>query len=102
MIEGDVVADAFGQFLVSCGEDGGKVLTSRGLLKKQSSFTGEGERLLRNEFEKKKISARGYFRIKKLARTIADINDREDIQAEDVFEAMFFRNISDKGEENDG
>ena len=65
-------------------------------------LTGEGERLLRNEFEKKKISARGYFRIKKLARTIADINDREDIQAEDVFEAMFFRNISDKGEENDG
>ena len=53
-----------------------------------------GERLLKNEFESSNLSARGYFRIKKLARTVADLNDREDITEEDVYEAMFYRNTA--------
>ncbi|MCR5148451.1 MAG: YifB family Mg chelatase-like AAA ATPase [Eubacterium sp.] len=56
-----------------------------------------GEKLLEKEFESQKLSARGYFRIRKLARTVADLSDREDIREDDVYEAMFFRNIPDRG-----
>ena len=40
------------------------------------------------------MSARGYFRLLKLIRTIADINDREEIKLTDIEEAVFFRNES--------
>lgn len=64
------------------------------LMSKYIHITEAGERLLKNEFEKAELSARGYFRIKKLARTVADLNDHEDITEEDVYEAMFYRNTA--------
>ncbi|MCR5367851.1 magnesium chelatase family protein [Eubacterium ruminantium] len=57
-----------------------------------------GEELLKKEFDTSNLSARGYFRIKRLARTVADLNDRDEIQEDDVYEAMFYRNISDRSE----
>ena len=56
------------------------------------------EELLKKEFDTSNLSARGYFRIKRLARTVADLNDRDEIQEDDVYEAMFYRNISDRSE----
>ena len=45
------------------------------------------------------MSARGYFRLLKLIRTIADINDRDEIKLSDIEEAVFFRNeTQSKGE----
>lgn len=48
--------------------------------------------LLREFYDKTGISARGYFKILRLVRTIADIDDRDDIREEDIREAVFFRN----------
>ena len=41
------------------------------------------------------MSARSYYRMLRLIRTIADIEDREEIKASDVDEAVFFRNESE-------
>ncbi|HCA22441.1 MAG TPA: magnesium chelatase [Lachnospiraceae bacterium] len=64
------------------------------ILGKYIHISSAGERLLKNEFDKSQLSARGYFRIKKLARTVADLNDHEEITEEDVYEAMFYRNTA--------
>lgn len=48
--------------------------------------------LLREFYDTAGISARGYFKILRLARTIADISDRDEIREEDVREALFYRN----------
>ena len=50
------------------------------------------EKLLREIYEKTEMSTRGYFRLIRLARTIADINDKEDISCQDIEEALFYRN----------
>ena len=48
--------------------------------------------MLREFYDTAGISARGYFKILRLARTIADISDRDEIREEDVREALFYRN----------
>lgn len=53
----------------------------------------EGELLLRDLFAKFHISARAYYRILKVARTIADLNDCEKIQAMHIAEAANYRGI---------
>ena len=53
------------------------------------------EEVLRNSFESTSMSARGYFRVLRLIRTIADLNDREEIELSDAEEALFFRNESE-------
>lgn len=40
------------------------------------------------------LSARGYNRIKRIARTIADLNDRDDIILDDIIEALSYRPIN--------
>ena len=50
------------------------------------------EDLLRDFFENSDVSARGYYRIMKLVRTIADVEDREEIRPSDIEEAIFYRN----------
>jgi magnesium chelatase family protein len=47
--------------------------------------------LLKQAVIKLKLSARSYFRILKLSRTIADLAGRESIVLEDVAEALQFR-----------
>ena len=57
------------------------------------------QRILKEVFEQQDMSARGYFRLLKLIRTIADINDRDEIKLSDIEEAVFFRNeTQSKGE----
>ena len=46
-------------------------------------------------FETTRMSARGYYRMLRLVRTIADIEDRDEIIDSDIDEALFFRNESD-------
>lgn len=50
---------------------------------------------IREIYDKTKMSARSYYRMLRLIRTIADIEDREEIKASDVDEAVFFRNESE-------
>ena len=44
-------------------------------------------------FERFKISARGYTRILKVARTIADLDGSENILSKHLTEALAYRNI---------
>lgn len=53
------------------------------------------ERLAQRIFESLQLSARGYHRMLKVARTIADLEGETDIQAEHIREAVFFR-VMDK------
>lgn len=53
----------------------------------------ESENLMRMAFEKYHISARGYTRILKVARTIADLDKSKDIKVNHLTEALAYRNI---------
>lgn len=53
----------------------------------------ESENLMRVAFEKYHISARGYTRILKVARTIADLDGCLDIKINHLTEALAYRNI---------
>lgn len=53
----------------------------------------QSENLMKLAFEKYKISARGYTRILKVARTIADLDESENIQLNHITEALAYRNI---------
>ena len=46
---------------------------------------------LRSAVQKLDLSTRAYFRILKLARTIADLDDRDQIIMEDIAEAIGYR-----------
>ena len=56
----------------------------------------EGERLLKKAYEKMNLSMRGYHKILKTARTIADLDNEERIQEKHVAEAVFYRNLDNK------
>ena len=47
---------------------------------------------LKDIYESTQMSARSYYRMLRLVRTIADIEDREEILPKDIEEAVFFRN----------
>ena len=55
---------------------------------------GETERLLRLAVEKHDLSARAYFRLIKVARTIADLAGSADIAVGHMAEALQYRQIS--------
>ncbi len=56
-------------------------------------LTEDSEILVKLAFEKYKMSARGYTRILKVARTIADLAGEEMIKSEHIAEALAYRNI---------
>ncbi len=53
----------------------------------------EAERLLEAAFDKLKLSMRGYHKILKVARTIADVQNSELIQAAHIQEAIMYRSL---------
>ena len=54
-------------------------------------LTREGDKILRDAFDRMKLSARARARIVKVARTIADLDSSEDILPKHVFEAVSYR-----------
>ena len=52
-----------------------------------------GEQLLRRAFDKLNLSARGYTRILKVARTIADLAGEENITVKHLSEALNYRSM---------
>ncbi len=57
-------------------------------------LTPEMTDFLNNAAQKVGLSARGYNRIKRIARTIADLADRDDITMDDLIEALSYRPIN--------
>ena len=54
---------------------------------------GEEEKLMKMAFDNLNLSARGYHRILKLARTIADLDGEENINSSHISEALQYRGI---------
>ena len=63
------------------------------LVKKYCGIDADGKRLLELAMQRFGFSARAYARILKVARTIADLDGRERIQAPDVAEAISYRSF---------
>ena len=57
-------------------------------------MTPEMTNFLNTAAEKTGMSARGYNRIKRIARTIADLNNRDDVILDDLIEALSYRPIN--------
>ena len=70
-------------------------LTSK-LIKEFCKIDEQSNSLLKESFEKMSMSARGYDKVLKIARTIADLEESEDIQKHHVFEALTFRTLDKK------
>ena len=63
------------------------------LLKKYVKITPSGEQLLEAAMEKFQLSARAYDRIRKLSRTIADLEACSTIKEQHISEAIQYRNL---------
>ncbi len=62
------------------------------LCNKYITLSDSEKDFLRHVFEKNELSARGSYRILKIARTIADIEESERVTEKHLREAVFFRN----------
>ena len=62
-------------------------------VKEVCEINGVGKILLKTAMEKLGLSARAYDRILKVARTIADLADSENIKVEHLAEAIQYRSL---------
>lgn len=65
-------------------------------IKTYCNVTPEGENIIKLSFEKLNLSMRGYHKILKVSRTIADIEREEIITAQHIKEALSYRQIDQK------
>jgi magnesium chelatase family protein len=59
----------------------------------ENQLKAEAKEVLYQCVDKTKISARGYYRVLKLSRTLADMENEESIDARYVYEAMGYRRV---------
>jgi magnesium chelatase family protein len=70
---------------------------SPNMVRKICIITESGQALLKQAMEKLGLSARAYDRILKVARTIADLAESEEIKLEHLAEAIHFRSLDREG-----
>ena len=66
------------------------------LIEKYCKLENKDKEILKNAFEKLGLSARAYSRILKVARTIADLDEKENIETKHLAEAIQYRNLDKK------
>ena len=66
------------------------------LIRKYYNLSHNAENILKVAYQKLGLSARGYSKILKVARTIADIEGEEQIKEEHIAEAIQYRNLDKK------
>ena len=66
------------------------------LIEKYCKLNNECQDILKKAFEKLNFSARAYSKILKVARTIADVDGNENIEKENILEAIQYRNLDRK------
>ena len=62
-------------------------------LRKYCRISSEMGDLLQRAMEQLRLSARAYHRILKVSRTIADLDNRQDIQPQHLLEAIQYRSL---------
>lgn len=66
------------------------------LMRKYCRMTADAQAMLKQAYEKLRLSARAYTRVIKVARTIADISCDEMIGKQHILEAVQYRGVDDK------
>ncbi len=59
-------------------------------------ISDKGERILKNAYERLGVTSRGYYKILKIARTIADLDESDEILVKHVEEAIVYRVFTGK------
>ncbi len=63
------------------------------LIEKYCKLNDETNKLLNKYFEKMKLSSRAYFKVLKVARTIADLENKQQIETDHILEAIQYRSL---------
>ena len=66
------------------------------MIKKYCKLDKQQQLVMEQAFDKFKLSARAHDRILKVARTIADLDNSQDIKLEHLIEAISYRTLDNK------